>query len=119
MITKIREKYNSIFLYLDERSLRIWSATEARALGHGGVSLVHAATGISRPTIYRGLRDLESPVEHSLGRCRQRGGGQKNVRKKIRGYSRHLTTLLIRLRLVIPSLLYVGQPRVCVILPKN
>jgi hypothetical protein len=60
-----------------ERSRRLWAATEARALGHGGIGLVERATGISRPTIQRGLRELEA--HHSLppGRSRRLGGGRK------------------------------------------
>ena len=55
----------------------MWAATEARALGHGGIGLVEQATGISRPTIQRGLRELEA--HHSLppSRSRRPGGGRK------------------------------------------
>jgi hypothetical protein len=55
----------------------MWAATEARALGHGGIGLVERATGISRPTIQRGLRELEA--HHSLppSRSRRPGGGRR------------------------------------------
>src|SRR5262245_46663181 len=54
----------------------MWAATEARALGHGGIGLVERATGISRATIQRGLReqaDTSLPPERS----RRPGGGRK------------------------------------------
>jgi hypothetical protein len=41
-----------------ERSRRLWAATEARAIGWGGVSLVAEATGMARNTIAVGIREL-------------------------------------------------------------
>ena len=46
-------KWDAMQNYLDERGGRIWSVAEAQALGHGGVVIVHEATGISRSTITR------------------------------------------------------------------
>jgi hypothetical protein len=43
-----------------ERSRRVWAATKARAIGHGGIAQVERATGISRATIQRGLRELDA-----------------------------------------------------------
>ncbi len=64
-----------------ERSRRLWAATEARALGHGGVAAVEAATGISRSTIQRGLRELESGAHAELpaDRTRRPGAGRKPI----------------------------------------
>ena len=41
---------------LNERQRRLWAASEARALGYGGVAAVARATGISEDTIGRGRR---------------------------------------------------------------
>lgn len=60
-----------------ERSRRIWAASEARALGHGGIDMVERATGITRATIQRGLRELESRTSALPGRTRRPGGGRK------------------------------------------
>ncbi len=60
-----------------ERSRRLWAATEARALGHGGIGVVERATGISRPTIQRGLRELEADTVVPQERTRRPGGGRK------------------------------------------
>ena len=38
----------------------LYAAAEARALGHGGISRVARAAGLSRPTIYQGLSDLDA-----------------------------------------------------------
>ncbi len=62
---------------LTERSRRVWAATEAKALGHGGIAVVERATGISRSTIQRGLRELESGAPFQPERMRRVGGGRK------------------------------------------
>lgn len=82
--TLLEQKYRSIASFLDERSRRVWAATEAQAIGRGGISLLHMVTGLSRPTIYRGLREIESSesVETSgisLSRIRKPGGGRKSI----------------------------------------
>ena len=59
MIAGVREKFAVLDTVLDERSRRLWAATEAKAIGHGGQSVVAKATGLSRRTIYQGLRELE------------------------------------------------------------
>jgi AcrR family transcriptional regulator len=51
---EIAEKYELIKPYLNERTRRIWAATEALAIGRGGVSQVSRATGLSRTTVYEG-----------------------------------------------------------------
>jgi transposase len=52
------------------------AAAEARAVGHGGIAAVRAATGISAPTIRAGLKELEAGVELP-GRTRRPGAGRK------------------------------------------
>jgi hypothetical protein len=42
----IGEKYISLHDVLNERALRLWCASEARALGFGGKAIVHKATGV-------------------------------------------------------------------------
>jgi DNA-binding phage protein len=51
----LREKYRDLTPIFDEQSRRLWAATEAKAIGHGGQTLVAQATGLSRRTIYAGL----------------------------------------------------------------
>ena len=43
----IKDKYWALAGRLDEATLRLWAAVEARALGRGGVSTVAKATGLS------------------------------------------------------------------------
>jgi hypothetical protein len=58
-----------------ERSRRVWAATEARAIGYGGIALVERATGISRATIQRGIRELDADTPLPNGRTAQSGRG--------------------------------------------
>ena len=78
----MRLKYVALEPELTERSRRLWAATEARALGHGGIALVERATGVSRSTISRGLRELELGEVLGPERTRRRGGGRKRATEK-------------------------------------
>ena len=57
---EIEKKYRALEPLLDEATLRLWAAVEARSLGRGGVRLVARALGISRTTIYAGLAELDA-----------------------------------------------------------
>jgi hypothetical protein len=74
-----RAKYRALAPRLTERSRRVWAATEARALGRGGMALVARATGISTSTIARGLRELRARVRLPPGRVRRPGGSRKRT----------------------------------------
>ena len=77
----LRAKFRGMRPTLTERARRLWAATEARALGHGGIAAVASATGISRSTIQRGLRELESGAHQELRaeRTRRAGAGRKSM----------------------------------------
>ena len=79
--TKIREKYLLIRNYLDERSRRIWAATEIRQIGKGGKTIVKKATGLGYKTLNKGLEELEqNEVKRlPLERVRSSGGGRKKT----------------------------------------
>jgi hypothetical protein len=70
---------------MDERSRRIWAATEARALGWGGISRVAEATGLARNTIAAGMRELKRrgrPPQSERERVRRPGGGRKRLTER-------------------------------------
>ncbi len=81
VVKSIREKYDSLKPYLNEKTRRIWAAIEARSLGWGGVSQVAKATGLSRTTIQAGMRLLSEKdgmkTEEEMTRIRSHGGGRK------------------------------------------
>ena len=84
----IEEKFQALSGRLDEATLRLWAAVEARTLGHGGVSTVASAVGMSRTTIYAGLRELAmtpsngESVAMRKDRVRAQGGGRKKLTAK-------------------------------------
>ena len=80
----LRAKYTVWLQRLDERSLRLCLASDAKAMGRGGISRVAKASGVSRTTIYAGLKELEEPGDSSpsesapgVRRIRRPGGGRK------------------------------------------
>jgi hypothetical protein len=76
----LREKYAALAPVLNERSRRLWAATEARTLGRGGQTLLVKVTGMSRSTLHRGLQELAQGADHPDplgGRVRSPGGGRK------------------------------------------
>jgi DDE family transposase len=77
VIELIRQKYILLRPELDERARRCWAATEALALGYGGVSAVAHATHLARNTIAAGIRELSAPDRPPPDRIRQKGGGRK------------------------------------------
>ena len=81
-VTRIRRKYRVVAPELDERRRRQWAAAEAREVGWGGVSIVARATGLSRPTILAGVRELRLPAAQratAAQRVRRPGGGRRAV----------------------------------------
>ena len=78
----LRAKFKSLGPALNELARRLWAATEAKAVGHGGIALVSRATGISYSTIVRGRRELESGQAAEPGRVRRPGGGRKKNLQK-------------------------------------
>ena len=80
--SQIANRYNLVEWALDERLRRLIFAAEAKVLGHGGITVVAAATGISRRAIHAGLKELESrPTdERTIGsRIRRPGAGRKRA----------------------------------------
>ena len=73
----IQNKYLQIAPYLNELQRRIWAATEALALGWGGISILSASTRLSRPTIRKGVEEIQTGFILSCHRIRKTGGGRK------------------------------------------
>lgn len=73
----IGEKFRSLAGELNERQRRLWAATEARAVGRGGIAATARATGIAVETIRKGIAELESDERLDPGRVRRPGAGRK------------------------------------------
>ncbi len=77
IISQIQKRYKIIDAHLSEKNKRIWAASEAAAVGNGGVSIVYEATGISRVTIGKGKKEIEDGMVSEGSRIRKKGGGRK------------------------------------------
>ena len=83
---------------MDERMRRQWAATEAAALGWGGVTAVAMATGLARNTVLAGLREVRHrrryPRANVSARLRRIGGGRKPVTQVDPGLQKALERLV-------------------------
>ncbi|EQD74895.1 Rhodopirellula transposase family protein [mine drainage metagenome] len=96
-IKQIRTRFEKLAWALDERLRRLFAAAEAAVLGHGGVTRVAQATGVSRRAIYAGLEDLAAqklPPDHQGKRIRKAGGGRKSIIKTDSGVMAALEKLV-------------------------
>ena len=81
----ISKRFQLIAPLLDEKQLRLYVATEALVLGRGGITLTSQATGVSRPTITMGCKELleqgttQSVPKVATARVRKVGGGRKRT----------------------------------------
>lgn len=78
-LVELKDKFDSIWPLLDERTHRIMAASEAKALGYGGVSLVSRACGLSRKAIAKGICEIQEGSTPGEGRIRQPGAGRKPI----------------------------------------
>ena len=80
-IANLRKKLSGILFLLNERQRRLLVASEAVALGYGGVKILSDISGISCPTIRRGVAELNKIDKKFLG-VRIKGGGRKTVTER-------------------------------------
>jgi hypothetical protein len=79
--TLLAQKFAAILPHLNEKQRRLILAAETRSLGHGGISRVARASGISRATIQKALQEVNRP-DTPPDRIRRVGGGRKKTRDR-------------------------------------
>jgi hypothetical protein len=80
---------------LNEAQARWFIAREALARGRGGLKAMHELTGLSRPTILKGIRELEEGTRLQAGeRVRAAGAGRKRVEETDPGFTRALERIM-------------------------
>lgn len=82
---------------LNERQARLFVAERALTLGRGGISQMSRLTGISRPTIMKGVAALLAKgglPAVAEGRVRKPGGGRKKVEEVDPGLRRELVRIM-------------------------
>jgi hypothetical protein len=90
----IRVRYETLAPFLNERTRRLFAASEALAAGRGGIAAVARAIGIARSTIGRGLAELSDDGAATTERVRQPGGGSKPATETQPGLVAALETLV-------------------------
>jgi Rhodopirellula transposase DDE domain len=76
--TVLATLFDLIAPHLNERQRRLLLGAGARALGRGGGARMARLSGMSRPTVYAGVRELDEPPDPH-GRIRRPGGGPKRL----------------------------------------
>lgn len=89
----LEAKFVDLLPHLDERATRLYLASEARALGYGGVRAVALAAEKSQATVLRGVRELEGCPE-PIGRIRAEGGGRRPLTSRDPGLLDALNALI-------------------------
>ncbi len=79
---EIKHRYERVAGELNERTRRLLAASEALAIGWGGISAVSRATGLSRQVISDGIKELREGEKVGEGRIRRKGGGRKTTVSK-------------------------------------
>ncbi len=82
---------------LNELQARVFVAQKALEEGRGGISRLSRLTGMSRPTITKGIAELRSKASLAradTGRVRKPGGGRKRVEESSPGLKRALARIV-------------------------
>lgn len=83
---KIRQRYRQVKGELTERARRLFVASEALAIGRGGIALASRATGMAASVIGRGITEVRAIEQGARTlpptRSRRPGGGRKKTTEK-------------------------------------
>ena len=70
---------------MSEKQKRQYLAREARYLGYGGIAAISRISGVSVPTISKGIKEIQNGDLYVLnGRDRREGGGQRKVTEQFK-----------------------------------
>ncbi len=95
--SQLKIKLSSVLPHLNEKQRRILIAAEACNLGYGGIEKLSKIIGVSRPTIYRGMKDLNEAKDKQTdvsNRVRKKGGGRKKIIDKFPGIVDEIESLM-------------------------
>jgi Rhodopirellula transposase DDE domain len=78
-VDAIRQRFEAVAPFLDERGRRLVAASEVISAGYGGIAAVARATGVAPSTLGRGIKELAHGGAGVAGRVRRAGGGRKTT----------------------------------------
>ncbi len=73
----IKQKYDMLAPFFDEKQKRLFAGAEAIAYGAGGLKRISAVLKMSTATVSRGMKEVRNPETIAIERIRQSGGGRK------------------------------------------
>src|ERR1039457_4054716 len=83
IIARIRRQFRQLQGALNERSRRLWAASEALEIGWGGVTAVAEATQLSHNPVRAGMAELRTPQRGKSAlppdRIRRAGAGRRRA----------------------------------------
>ena len=98
--SNLSKKIQQMLPILNEAQKRLYLASEAEALGRGGITEIHNISGVSRVTISNGVKELRSGNYHDQSnkdvklRQRKAGAGRKSIEVKQPGITKALESLM-------------------------
>lgn len=96
-VPEVERQWLRVLGTLNEFQARVFVAQKALEEGRGAISRLSHLTGMSRPTIMKGIEELEANVvgtRAEAGRVRQPGGGRKRIEQGDPRVKRRLARLL-------------------------
>jgi hypothetical protein len=91
----IKRRFSLLLPFLNERTRRLWAATEAIDQGYGGISTTSRATGVSRRAITEGSKELRDQQKSlPISDVRRKGSGRKPVENKYPNIKEELEALV-------------------------
>ena len=80
-VTALKMRIDLVLPALNEYQRRRYLSAEAKSYGRGGITLVSRLSGVSRPTLTSGVKELDNAdIEiQTGGRSRKPGGGRKSI----------------------------------------
>ncbi|MCP3966522.1 MAG: ISAzo13 family transposase [Lentisphaerae bacterium] len=95
IVKMIRNKFEILRPLMNERMIRNWAGAEAVTVGHGGISVVVRATGLSRTTVSKAVKEIrEGTAIRHPEKIRNSGGGRKSVTHNNPGLLKDLEALV-------------------------
>ena len=76
----MQQRITTLLPHLNEAQKRLFLASEAIAYGRGGITEVERISGVSRPTIRKGIREINNKKAPNE-KIRIEGGGRKPIKK--------------------------------------
>lgn len=61
VLEAFERQFETLAPFLDERIKRLYAASMAKELGHGGIAQISKLTKISQETIAKGIKELGDP----------------------------------------------------------